>query len=83
MDDQFYTMDNQTAPSYLVGMILCHELYVKGGYKSLKRALECPENDEVFYAFLKREIGIGQEDFNSWMRDKINIYTIKDIPPLQ
>ena len=83
MDDKFYTMDNQTAPSYLVGKIVCYELFKKGGYQTLKRALATGEDDEVFYRFLQNEIGIGKEQFNQWMREKIVLYSKEDIPSLQ
>ncbi len=83
MDDKFYTMDNQTAPSYLVGKIVCHEVYKKGGYQALKRALTAGTDDDGFYGFLKKEIGIGQKEFNQWMRDKIKLFTKNNIPPLK
>ena len=83
MDDKFYTMDNQTAPSYLVGKIVCHELFKKDGFKTLKRALVAGEKNAEFYIFLKDEIGVGQDQFNQWIREKIDLYSMKDIPPLQ
>ena len=83
MDDKFYTMDNQTAPSYLVGKIVCHELFKKDGFNALKRALTAGEKSADFYRFLKDEIGVGQDQFDQWMREKIYLYSMKDIPPLQ
>ncbi len=83
MDDKFYTMDNQTSPAYLVGKIVCHELFKKGGYQALKRALATDENDVNFYRFLQNEIGIGKGHFNQWMREKIGLYSMEDVPPLQ
>ena len=83
MDDKFYTMDNQTAPAYLVGKIVCHELFKKDGYQALKRALVAGEDDVDFYRFLQDEIGIGKSRFSQWMRDKITQYSTEDIPPLQ
>jgi len=49
----------------------------------LKRALATGEDDEVFYRFLQNEIGIGKEQFNQWMREKIVLYSKEDIPSLQ
>ena len=83
MDDKFYTMDNQTSPAYLVGKIVCHELFKRGGYQALKRALATDENDVDFYRFLQKEIGIGKGQFSQWMREKIGLYSMEDIPPLQ
>ena len=83
MDDKFYTMDNQTAPSYLVGKIVCYELFKKDGYKALKRALVAGEKDVDFYRFLQSEIGVSHDQFNQWMRGKIELYSKEDIPPLQ
>ena len=83
LDSPFYNMDNQTAPAYQVGMVVCHELYKRGGYAALLRAMKVGEDDTLFYAFLKKEIGIGQQDFNKWMRNKIAKYSNEDIPPLK
>ena len=79
----FYIMDNQTAPTYLVGKIVCYELYKKGGYDALKRAFNTKPTVEDFFSFLKKEIGIDQKDFNQWMRKQIAKYTTQDIPPLR
>ena len=83
MDDKFYTMDNQTSPAYLVGKIVCHELFKKGGYQALKRALATGKDDSDFYGLLKNEIGIGKDNFNRWLRERIGHYSMEDIPPLQ
>lgn len=83
MDDKFYTMDNQTSPAYLVGKIVCHELFKKGGYQALKRALATGKDDSDFYGLLKNEIGIGKDNFNRWLRERISHYSMEDIPPLQ
>jgi hypothetical protein len=83
LDSPFYSMDNQTAPAYQVGMVVCNELYKNGGYEALVRAMKAGEDDAVFYAFLKKEIGIGQQDFNKWMRSKIAKYSTEDITPLK
>jgi hypothetical protein len=83
MDDKFYTMDNQTSPAYLVGKIVCHELFKKGGYQALKRALATGKDDSDFYGLLKNEIGIGKDNFNRWLRERIGLYSMEDIPPLQ
>lgn len=83
MDDKFYTMDNQTSPAYLVGKIVCHELFKKGGYQALKRALTTGKDDSDFYGLLKNEIGIGKDNFNRWLRERIGHYSMEDIPPLQ
>ena len=83
MDNKFYTMDNQTSPAYLVGKIICHELFKKGGYQALKRALATGKDDSDFYGLLKNEIGIGKDNFNRWLRERIGLYSMEDIPPLQ
>ena len=83
MDDKFYTMDNQTSPAYLVGKIVCHELFKRGGYQALKRALATGKDDSDFYGLLKNEIGIGKDNFNRWLRERISHYSMEDIPPLQ
>ena len=83
MDDKFYTMDNQTSPAYLVGKIVCHELFKKGGYQALKRALATGKDDSDFYGLLKNEIGIGKDNFNRWLRERISHYSMEDIPPLE
>ena len=83
MDDKFYTIDNQTSPAYLVGKIICHELFKKGGYQALKRALATGKDDSDFYGLLKNEIGIGKDNFNRWLRERISHYSMEDIPPLQ
>ena len=83
MDNKFYTMDNQTSPAYLVGKIICHELFKKGGYQALKRALATGKDDSDFYGLLKNEIGIGKDNFNRWLRERISHYSMEDIPPLQ
>ena len=83
LDSPFYSMDNQTAPAYQVGMVICHELYKHGGYEALVRAIKAGDDDVMFYAFLKKEIGIDQKDFNQWMRKQIAKYTTQDIPPLR
>ena len=83
MDDSFYTMDNLTAPSYLTGMIICHELFKKDGFLALRRALQAGEKDAELYTFLQDEIGIDKTQFNNWMRERIDFYTKVEIPPLQ
>ena len=83
MDNKFYTMDNQTSPAFLVGKIVCHELFKKGGYQALKRALATGKDDSDFYGLLKNEIGIGKDNFNRWLRERISHYSMEDIPPLQ
>ena len=62
---------------------ICHEIYIHGGYEAILRAINAGDDDAVFYAFLKKEIGVGQQDFNKWMRSKIAKYSNEDIPPLK
>jgi hypothetical protein len=58
-------------------------LFKRGGYQALKRALATGKDDSDFYGLLKNEIGIGKDNFNRWLRERIGLYSMEDIPPLQ
>ena len=50
---------------------------------SLWYAYEMLKDDSDFYGLLKNEIGIGKDNFNRWLRERIGLYSMEDIPPLQ
>ena len=80
---EFHTMNNQVAPDYSIGMIICHSLYEKGGYKLLKEALIAGNDDDSFFSFLNNKIGVNQKNFNKWIRGQISRYVNEDFPSLQ
>jgi hypothetical protein len=71
----FYQMDDQTTPSYILGAIICHLTLEKGGIELLKKALNSGNSDDDLYRFIKKELNIEQKNLNKFMRKKIAEYS--------
>lgn len=79
----FYQMDDQTTPSYILGAIICHLVLEKGGIELLKKALNSGNSDDDLYRFIKKELNIEQKNLNKYMRKKITEYSKNGFTPIE
>lgn len=79
----FYQMDDQTSPSYILGAILCHLTLEKGGLPLFKKGLNYGDTDEDMYRFIDEELGVKQKDLNNFMRKKISEYAKDGLIPIK
>ena len=68
--DNFYYMDNYTNPLSTIQGLMCLMAYKKDGTTGLKRTM----NYHTFSALLKKEYGIDNKSWNTFLRDKIAEY---------
>jgi hypothetical protein len=77
--DSFYSMDNVTSPSYLLGILICQLILEKGGLPLLKKGMKSTPTDETLYKFIETEIGVKQTDLNETLREMIYRYSRENI----
>jgi hypothetical protein len=70
-----------TAPIYLIGAMICMLTIEKGGIPLLAKAIkEYGNTKEQLYLFIQTELGIREEDFNRYFRQKVHEYAIEGFP---
>lgn len=78
-NSKFYTMDNLTAPYYLVGMIICQKTLEVGGVELLKIGLNAGSSDEDVCKFIESNLNIKKHNLNKFIRDEISKYANEDM----
>ena len=72
---EFYTMDSETNPQYVIGAILCDLIIQHSGKTGLIDAFNNTENDEKLYRLITAITGLSGEDLNQFLRDAIGGYS--------
>ncbi len=70
---EFYYMDEQTIPKYVIQAFICHLVYKKKGVKGLKEMLKIDSLDDVY----RTEFGVEPENQNDFLRKEIKKYISK------
>lgn len=68
--DDFYYLDNYTNPLSTIQGLMCLMAYNKDGLNGLKRTM----NYTTFQNLLKKEYGVSNDEWNSFLRSKIAEY---------
>lgn len=69
---EFWKMDEDTNPQYVIGGILCHVLLERGGTALLKSAFSATKTEEELVDFYVKTFGIEKNHFNDFLRKKID-----------
>ncbi len=70
---EFYYMDEQTIPKYVIQAFICHLVYKNKGLQGLKSMLKIDSLDDIY----RIEFGIEPENQNEFLRREIKKYISK------
>ena len=68
---EFYKLDENTNPQYVIGAVLCDLILEKGGKKELISAFQKTKTDDELLFYLKSKIFRKGADINIILRKKI------------
>ncbi len=69
---EFYHLDAETNPQYLIGAILCDHALKNGGVEKLKRLLTSGSTDSNIISVTSKELGIPPKGLNTFFRKRIS-----------
>jgi hypothetical protein len=69
--NDFWKIDEETNPQYVIGAIICDIAFEKGGINMLKQFLSKSKNEEEFLSFIEKELKVKKGDLNKIIRQKI------------
>lgn len=69
--NEFWKLDEETNPQYVIGAIICDIAFEKGGISILKRFLNNSKSDEEFLLFIEKELKVKKGDLNKTIRQRI------------
>jgi hypothetical protein len=69
--NEFWKLDEETNPQYVVGAIICDIAIEKGGISMLKRFLNKSKSEEEFLLFIEKELKVKSGDLNKVIRKRI------------
>lgn len=79
----FNTLDDHTNPQYSNGSIIIHSLLAKGGLPLLLQCMKETKTDDALYAFVKKHLLSGKENFDYYMRQQYQLLAAdKNFTPL-
>lgn len=66
--NEFWNLDEDTNPQYVIGALLCDIAIKKGGINMLKKILNNSKTDEELLLFIEKEFGIKKGKLNDRLR---------------
>lgn len=69
--NDFWKLDNETNPQYVIGALLCNLAIEKGNIKLLKAFLNNSKSNEELLNFIEIELNIKSKTLNTYLRNKI------------
>ncbi|MEC5395994.1 hypothetical protein [Bergeyella sp. RCAD1439] len=77
----FFELDENTNPQYVIGAVLCDLILEKGGKEELISAFKSTKTDEDLLIYLNTKILYNNENLNALLRKRIEKIAKKDIFP--
>ena len=74
----FWKLDEETNPQYVIGALLCNITIKKGGIDLLKRFLNNSKTEEDFLNFIEKDLNIKKGKLNAFLRKEIDIISNKN-----
>ena len=71
--NEFWKLDEETNPQYVIGALICDLAIEKDGIKMLKDILNNSKTDEELLSFIEKELKIKKGGLNNYLRKKIEI----------
>lgn len=71
--NEFWKLDEETNPQYVIGALICDLAIEKDGVKVLKKILKNSKTDEELLNFIEKELKIKKGGLNNYLRKKIEI----------
>jgi hypothetical protein len=71
--NEFWKLDEETNPQYVIGALICDLAIEKDGIKMLKNILNNSKTDEELLNFIEKELKIKKGGLNNYLRKKIEI----------
>lgn len=69
---EFWQLDNDTNPIYVIGAILCDKALRDGGIEKLKRCFNYGSSDEQLITMIEMELHIKRDKLNQFFRNRLN-----------
>lgn len=69
--NEFWKLDEETNPQYVIGALICDLAIEKDGIKMLKNILNKSKTDEELLNFIEKELKIKKGGLNNYLRKKI------------
>ncbi len=75
----FWQMDEETNPQYVIGALLCDKALRDGGLEKLKRIFSYGLSDEELLLMIEKELNIKKDNLNTYFRSRISDIANKNI----
>ncbi len=75
----FWHMDEDTNPQYVIGALLCDKAFRDGGLEKLKRIFSYGLSDEELLFMIDKELNIKKDNLNTYFRSRISDIANKNI----
>lgn len=69
--NEFWKLDEETNPQYVIGALICDLAIEKDGIKMLKNILNNSKTDEELLNFIEKELKVKKGELNNYLRKKI------------
>ena len=69
---EFWKMDSETNPQYVIGAILCDKALREGGFDKLKKILNSGDSDKELKIMIEDELKIKKDMINLYLRNRIS-----------
>jgi len=76
--NEFWKLDEDTNPQYVIGALICDIAIEKGGIEMLKKFLINSKSDEEFHSFIEKELKIKKGELNKYLRNKLEKISIEN-----
>lgn len=76
--NDFWKLDEETNPQYVIGALICDIAIEKGGIDLLKQFLNKSKSEEEFLQFITKDLKIKKGDLNNYLRKKIEKISIEN-----
>ena len=70
--NEFWRLDEETNPQYVIGALICDLAIEKGGIEMLKSILNNSKTDEDFLLFIEKKLNVKKGQLNAYLRKKID-----------
>lgn len=69
---EFWHMDSETNPQYVIGALLCDKALQEGGIAKLKKILNYGVSDDELIKMIEYELNIKKDMINLFLRNRIS-----------
>ena len=72
------TIDQYTDYRYVLGGLICKNVYEKGGWEMIKDFMNSGKTDEDYYRAIEKYLGVKREDLDTYLRTELRRIAAED-----